>query len=56
MKPTRSDYYARRVREHVDLATTANDAEEKAIHWNLVSAYRQLARKHRLSQVFILKA
>ena len=55
MKPTRSEYYARRVREHVELATKANDVEEKTAHWKLVSAYRKLTRKHRLNQVFILK-
>jgi len=33
----------------------ANGAEEKAVHWKLVSAYRQLAKQHRLTQVFVLK-
>lgn len=55
MKPTSSEYYARRVREHAELAAKANDIAKKAAHWKLVGAYRQLTKKSRLKQVFLLK-
>lgn len=54
--PTRYDYYKARAREHRVLAAKAPNAQERAMHTNLVTAYQALAREHCLRQVLTVKA
>jgi len=55
MIPTRHDYYRRRADEHQRLAGIADAPSQRAMHTQLVEAYRGLARQSRLKQVVTLK-
>jgi hypothetical protein len=55
MIPTNHDYYRRRAEEHQRLATDADAPDQRAMHTQLVEAYRGLARQSRLRQVIRLK-
>lgn len=55
MVPTRYDYYKARIREHRRLASSAANVESRAMHEQLVAAYRELARACSLKQIVTLR-